>query len=201
MHCCCCSRLPTTTRQFIFFIAINYSLLLLSLLTANPNPSMQMRLNWGPRRHIQFFFSSLALVEVKLNLSVQNMQNHRIGGEAAKKGSFSTLNFIEGNCKGRLHWAMQKNGNEVVNVEEKDIWDTSFGQDTFSMHNFFFKRRAKFHQLIFLYCENLKFFSIFGGGGHTHYAEREQQKRWFKTTLIVGVTSILSTHEWMVCIF
>ena len=39
----------------------------------------------------------------------------------------------------------------------------------------FFKRRAKFHQLIFLYCENLKFF-LYSAERGKHYA----QKRWFK---------------------
>ena len=78
-----------------------------------------------------------------------------------------------------------------MNVEEKDIWDTSFGQDTFSMHNFF-KRRAKFHQLIFLYCENLKFF-LYSTERGKHYA----QKRWFKNDDAYCGGDVHIIHTWV----
>ena len=70
---------------------------------------------------------------------------------------------------------MQKNGNEVVNVEEKDIWDTSFGQDTFSMHNFF-QKKGKVPSTDFPLLWKFEVFFLYSAEGDTHIMQSESSK-------------------------
>ena len=77
-----------------------------------------MKLNWGPPTYSVFFgsWSSISVCKICKTIGLEQQQ---------QKGVFlflyySSLNFIEGNCKASLSYA--KNGNEVVNVEE-DIWN------------------------------------------------------------------------------